>query len=89
MNVREFNKESIPREGARLPWHDLGVRFSGEAAFDVCHHFIEYWNYASFQTHYKDRYLLILEKDRPKQPLIKRIKNNISNKLESIKHLAD
>lgn len=60
INVREFWKESVPRDVSRLPWHDVAVHFSGEVTQDVCHHFIEYWNYASFQTHYEDRYLLIL-----------------------------
>ena len=73
---------------ARLPWHDVGVHFTGEVVQDVCHHFIEYWNYASFQTHYEKRYLLILEKNR-KQPLMKRIKRGINNQIETIKHLAD
>ena len=65
-NVRDFWVDGVDRNQPRLPWHDVAVRFEGEVVQDVCLHFIEYWNYASFQTHYEDRYVLILDKDRPK-----------------------
>lgn len=55
----------------------------------MCHHFIEYWNYASFQTHYEDRELLVLQKDRPQQTLTKGIKNGIGTKLDTIKQLTE
>jgi phospholipase D1/2 len=50
--VREFWRDGVPRETPRLPWHDVGLYVSGEVVLDLAHHFIEYWNYASFQTYY-------------------------------------
>jgi phospholipase D1/2 len=59
-DVREFWRDGVSRDAARLPWHDVGVHLEGEAVLDLAHHFVEYWNYASFQTHYQDRYVLVL-----------------------------
>ena len=71
-----------------MPWHDVGCKIECDIVQDLCHHFIEYWNYASFQTHYEDRYLLILEQDRPKEPVMKKIRDSIEYKLASIKNYA-
>jgi hypothetical protein len=55
---------------------------------DLTHHFIEYWNYASFQTYYQDRYVLVLQKDRPKKPFYKKIGEDIANQFKNIKQFA-
>ena len=40
---------------------------------DLSRHFIEYWNYASYQTHYAERYILF---SKPNQMnWFKKIKN--------------
>ena len=88
LSVKEFWKDGVERNKPRLPWHDIGLSFEGEVVQDICLHFIEYWNYASFQTHYEDRYILILDRDRQKRPFIKRIKEGIENRFEKIKNLA-
>lgn len=86
--VREYWVDACSRNEPRMPWHDVGLKFEEDIVQDLCHHFIEYWNYASFQTHYEDRYLLILEQDRPKEPVMKKIKDNIEHKLVGIKKYA-
>lgn len=60
----------------------------GESVMDLCHHFIEYWNYASFQTHYQDRYILILERNKPKQPFMKQIEQKIHRQIQQFKEFA-
>ena len=48
-------------------------------------HFIEYWNYASFQAHNEERYILILDKVQEKKPFMKRIKEDIEKKFGIMK----
>lgn len=48
-NVREFEKDQYDREKPRMPWHDIACYVQGEAVWDLSRHFIQYWNYASFQ----------------------------------------
>ena len=41
-----INKIDVPR----LPWHDIGVRVIGDAVADLSRHFIQYWNFAKFDS---------------------------------------
>jgi phosphatidylserine/phosphatidylglycerophosphate/cardiolipin synthase-like enzyme len=75
--VREYKKDGLDRDRPRMPWHDVGLRLENEIVHDICNHFIEYWNYASFQTHYEDRYVLILDKEQKNENLMVRIKEGI------------
>jgi phospholipase D1/2 len=86
--VREFWRDGVPRDVARLPWHDVGVYLAGEAALDLSHHFIEYWNYASFQTFHQDRYVLVLNLDQPKKPFLHQIQEGIAHKFKGIRQFA-
>lgn len=36
----------------------------GSCVKDLSRHFIEYWNYASYQTHFADRYVLVTHEDK-------------------------
>lgn len=38
-----------------MPWHDISCFVEGEAVWDLSRHFIQYWNYASFQIEVNDR----------------------------------
>ena len=49
----------IPRNKPRLPWHDVALSVKGECVKDFCHHFIEYWNFASYQAHKLGRLVLV------------------------------
>lgn len=33
-----------------MPWHDVGVMVKGAVVWDMSRHFIQYWNYASFEV---------------------------------------
>lgn len=70
-----------------MPWHDVALRLRGESVADLSHHFIEYWNYASFQTYYQDRYVLVLRNEKPK-PFLRKIREGIANKFQGIKDFA-
>lgn len=85
--VREFWRDGVERDRPRLPWHDVALRLRGESVADLSHHFIEYWNYASFQTYYQDRYVLVLRNERPK-PFFRKIGEGIANKFQGIKDFA-
>lgn len=54
---------------------------TGEVVKDLSRHFIEYWNYASYQTHYADRYVLVSRKKGLIQN-IKGIANDIKTKIQ-------
>lgn len=30
-----------------MPWHDLAIKITGKAAFDISLHFIELWNHVN------------------------------------------
>lgn len=49
INVRSFELDQYEREKARLPWHDVACMVEGEVVWDLSRHFIQYWNYASFE----------------------------------------
>lgn len=36
----------------------------GPCVKDLSRHFIQYWNYASYQTHFADRYVLISQANK-------------------------
>lgn len=43
----EYARDSINRkEIPRMPWHDIAMKVTGKAAYDVSIHFIELWNHA-------------------------------------------
>ena len=39
----------------RMPWHDITVQIRGESVIDLSRHFVQYWNFVSFQTNFNDR----------------------------------
>jgi phospholipase D1/2 len=57
--VRQYWCEGVKRSSPRLPWHDVSLMVKGACVKDLSRHFIEYWNYASHQTNYADRYVLV------------------------------
>ncbi len=88
VKTRQFWVEGVPRNTPRLPWHDVGLRLIGESVVDLSQHFVEYWNYASFQTHYENRYVLILQRENISKPLFKKLGEGIANKFKNIKQFA-
>ena len=36
----------------------------GKCVKDLSRHFIEYWNHASYQTHFADRYVLVSQSNK-------------------------
>lgn len=48
-----------PTSHPRMPWHDIAVQIRGESVIDLSRHFVQYWNFVSFQTKFNDRELLI------------------------------
>lgn len=51
-------------EHPRLPWHDVGVKIVGPSVNDVAKHFVEYWNFASYESLYQERIVLVPESRR-------------------------
>lgn len=43
----------------RLPWHDVAIKIIGPSVSDVSKHFIEYWNFASYESLYQERIVLV------------------------------
>ena len=43
----------------RMPWHDVTIQIRGESVIDLSRHFVQYWNFVSFQTNFNDRELLV------------------------------
>ncbi len=39
----------------RMPWHDIALQIRGESVIDLSRHFVQYWNFVSFQTKFNDR----------------------------------
>jgi phospholipase D1/2 len=37
----------------RLPWHDVGMKIIGGSVSDIVKHFVEYWNFASYESLYQ------------------------------------
>lgn len=66
----------------RLPWHDVTIMVKGKVVKDLTRHFIQYWNYASYQTHYADRYILTLTVNKSKK---QGIFNNIKDAMQKLK----
>ena len=58
-NARNYKISDIPRSKPRLPCHDVALSLKGDSVKDFCHHFIEYWNFASYQTHKLERMVLV------------------------------
>ena len=47
----------------RMPWHDIGLGLTGEAARDVARHFIQRWNHLkSEKLRYNDNYTYLVPK---------------------------
>ena len=42
----------------RMPWHDIAIQIRGESVNDLTRHFVQYWNFVSFQTKFNERELL-------------------------------
>lgn len=49
-NVQEFDKTNYDRDKPKLAWHDVALQAKGPVVWDMSRHFIQYWNYASFQV---------------------------------------
>ena len=44
--LAEFQKDSVDRTTVpRMPWHDVGVGVTGQAARDLAWHFVQRWNF--------------------------------------------
>jgi phospholipase D1/2 len=41
-NTDIIDRDTVPR----MPWHDVALKVTGKAAFDIGIHFIELWNHA-------------------------------------------
>ena len=48
--VKDHDICGYDRTKPMLPWHDLGLKAQGPIVWDMSRHFIQYWNYASFQS---------------------------------------
>ena len=35
-----------------MPWHDIGIQIRGPSVIDVTRHFVQYWNFVSYQTRF-------------------------------------
>jgi phosphatidylserine/phosphatidylglycerophosphate/cardiolipin synthase-like enzyme len=42
-----------------MPWHDIGVKLTGGSVQDLSRHFIQYWNYVTFQDNMNEKQLLM------------------------------
>ena len=62
--MRNYTLSDISRDRPRLPWHDVALSLKGECVKDFCHHFIEYWNFASYQAHKLEREVLVSRSSR-------------------------
>lgn len=43
----------------RMPWHDIAIQIRGLSVSDLTRHFVQYWNFVSFQTKFNERELLM------------------------------
>ncbi len=68
----------------RLPLHDVGVRVVGGSVGDVVRHFVEYWNFASYEAMYQERIVLVPESSKMKTKL-KSMVEGLRNKIWSSK----
>lgn len=51
----------------RMPWQDIAVMVAGQAAKDLAHHFIQYWNHAKTEsTGTKAKNFVVLRPDSRK-----------------------
>lgn len=45
-NVEQYHENSVDKNiTARMPWHDVSGSITGQAARDLCRHFIQRWNF--------------------------------------------
>lgn len=58
--VQKYQKDALPRDKPRLPWHDVALCVTGEVVTDLANHFSEYWNNTYLET------IFIKEKAPPK-----------------------
>lgn len=49
-NVRKFTIDHIDKRQPRLPWHDICQSVKGLIVNDFVHHFVEIWNFASYEN---------------------------------------
>ncbi len=68
----------------RLPWHDVSVKLVGGSVGDVVRHFVEYWNFASYEALYQERIVLVPKSTKIKTK-IKNIVGEIKNKIWHIR----
>lgn len=63
------------------------MRVRGRCTKDIARHFIEYWNYASYQSHYADRFVLVTKHAKgTKKPAT--VPEKINGLFDSIKGFA-
>lgn len=79
VNVKEHNVDSVPRDRPRLPWHDVAIKLEGDVVLDIVNHFIEYWNYANFQSQNEKRYVLIMDSANTELTLKEKMKRRLEN----------
>lgn len=48
-NVRNYTKSNLDKKkDCRMPWHDVAIRVIGEPVKDLTRHFIQYWNFVTY-----------------------------------------
>ena len=69
-NVDQYNLCLIDKNSQpRMPWRDIAVKLKGKVVKDVTRHFMQYWNFAKYESEgKKNTSLLLFQKtDRAKE----------------------
>ncbi|KRX01723.1 hypothetical protein PPERSA_01593 [Pseudocohnilembus persalinus] len=59
-DVQAYNKFDIPIHKPRMPWHDVGIKVTGESVIDMCRHFVQQWNHALFDNQQGQKFYMNL-----------------------------
>ena len=60
-NVDQYNLCLIDKNSQpRMPWRDIAVKLKGKVVKDVIRHFIQYWNFAKYESEGKKNNSLLL-----------------------------
>lgn len=62
--MSQYTNDAIPRYLPRLPWHDIAVEVLGPCVKDISSHFLDYWNFVSFQSKQMKKIMLLSQSSK-------------------------